>query len=53
MDRIKQLLQALLQMEQNALVLGSLLLFAVLAVVMIATRKLDWYELFGQDRTSA
>lgn len=46
-------LYALLQMEQNALVLGSLLLFAVLSVVMIATRELDWYELFGQDRTGA
>lgn len=46
-------LYALLQMEQNALVLGSLLLFAVLSVVMIATRKLDWYELFGQGRTGA
>lgn len=41
-------LYALLQMEQNALVLGSLLLFAVLSAVMVATRQLDWYELFGQ-----
>lgn len=42
-------LYALLQMEQNALVLGSLLLFAVLSGVMIATRHLDWYELLGQQ----
>lgn len=43
-------LYALLQMEQTALVLGSVLLFLVLAVVMITTRKLNWYELFGQMR---
>lgn len=41
-------LYALLQMEQNALVLGSLLLFVVLSAVMVATRQLDWYELLGQ-----
>ena len=41
-------LYALLQMEQNALVMGSLLLFAVLTAVMVATRQLDWYELLGQ-----
>ena len=33
----------LLQREQTALVMGSLLLFAVLAAVMLVTRKLDWY----------
>lgn len=33
---------ALLQSEDNALVLGALLLFGVLAAVMILTRKLDW-----------
>ena len=41
-------LYALLQMEQNALVLGSLLLFAVLSAVMVATRQLDWYALLEQ-----
>jgi inner membrane protein len=30
--------------EDNALVLGSLLLFFVLAIVMIVTRKVDWYR---------
>jgi len=44
-------LYALLQMEQSALVLGSLLLFAVLAVVMVSTRKLDWYALMDQIRS--
>lgn len=34
---------ALLRMEQSALVLGSVLLFAVLAAVMVATRRMDWY----------
>jgi inner membrane protein len=38
-------LYALLQLEQTALVLGSLLLFAVLAAVMAATRRLDWYAM--------
>ena len=38
-------LYGLLISENNALVLGSLLLFAVLAGFMIATRKIDWYNL--------
>jgi len=46
-------LYALLQMEQTALVLGSVLLFAVLAVIMVTTRKLDWYELMAQLRKDA
>ena len=35
----------LLQSENNALVMGSLLLFTVLAAIMIVTRKVDWYQL--------
>ena len=38
-------LYAVLQMEQTALLLGTLMLFASLAVVMLATRHLDWYAL--------
>lgn len=38
-------LYGLLISENNALVLGSLLLFGVLAAVMVATRKVDWYQL--------
>jgi inner membrane protein len=38
-------LYALLQMEQTALVIGSVLLFAVLAGVMWMTRRIDWYRL--------
>ena len=34
----------LLISEDNALLLGSLLLFGLIAVVMIATRKVDWYQ---------
>lgn len=37
-------LYGLLVSEDMALVLGSLLLFAVLAGVMIATRNIDWYR---------
>jgi inner membrane protein len=43
-------LYVLLQQEQAALVLGSLLLFAVLAAVMVATRRLDWYALLAELR---
>jgi inner membrane protein len=36
-------LYGLLISENNALVLGSLLLFAILAALMVVTRKFDWY----------
>jgi inner membrane protein len=39
------LLYVLLQSEDYALLLGSLLLFALLAVVMVMTRRVDWYKL--------
>jgi inner membrane protein len=42
------MLWVLLQAEQTALAIGSVLLFAVLAVVMVITRKMDWYALFGR-----
>jgi len=35
----------LLISESSALVLGSILLFAVLSGVMVATRKVDWYQI--------
>ena len=44
------LLYALLQMEQNALVIGSVMLFAALATVMTLTRRIDWYALFAHWR---
>jgi inner membrane protein len=34
-----------LQSEDNALLMGSLILFAALAVVMTLTRRMDWYRL--------
>lgn len=38
-------LYAILRSEDNALLMGSVLLFALLAAVMIGTRKVDWYRL--------
>lgn len=38
-------LYGLLRSENNALVMGSILLFGVLSAIMIATRKVDWYQL--------
>jgi inner membrane protein len=36
-------LYGLLISEDNAMVLGAGLLFAVLAAVMVITRRIDWY----------
>ena len=41
-------LYGLLVSEDNALVLGAGLLFAILAAIMLATRKVDWYALSGR-----
>lgn len=38
-------LYGLLLSEDNALVMGAGLLFAILAAIMVATRKVDWYRL--------
>lgn len=38
-------LYGLLSSEDNALLLGSLLLFGLLGVLMIGTRRVDWYAL--------
>ena len=37
-------LYVLLQSEDNALLLGAVLLFWALAAVMVLTRRLDWYR---------
>lgn len=42
-------LYGILISEDNALMMGSLLLFGVLATVMVATRKIDWYNVMGSD----
>lgn len=44
-------LYGLLISESNALVMGSILLFAILAAVMVATRKVDWYQV-GRAETA-
>jgi inner membrane protein len=41
-------LYGLLISEDNAMIMGSLLLFVILAGIMLLTRKVDWYSL-GQD----
>lgn len=43
-------LYVLLESEDNALMLGSLLMFVLLGIAMLTTRKLDWYGL-GQPAT--
>lgn len=45
------LLYLLLKSEQSALMLGSGLLFVVLAAVMVVTRRVDWYQLAARWRT--
>ena len=40
-------LYGILVSEDNALMMGSLLLFGVLATVMVATRRIDWYNVMG------
>lgn len=46
-------LYGILVSEDNALMMGSLLLFGVLAAIMVATRKLDWYGVMGSDAGAA
>jgi inner membrane protein len=41
-------LYGLLISEDNALMLGSLMLFVILAVIMVVTRKIDWYKANAQ-----
>ena len=43
----------ILRSEQNALLLGSLLLFVALAGLMLGTRRIDWYRLGKQTNASA
>lgn len=45
-------LYGLLISEDNALIMGSLLLFCALASVMLATRKLDWYGISQKDEVA-
>lgn len=43
------MLFAILQSEDNALLMGSLLLFGVLGCVMVVSRKFDWYRIGSQE----
>ena len=45
------LLYVLLQIEQTALLIGAVALFAVLAAIMLATRRIDWYARLAQLET--
>jgi inner membrane protein len=45
-------LYVLLQLEDFALLMGSVLLFAILTAAMVLTRKVDWYQL-GQGAAPA
>lgn len=42
-------LYVILQSENNALLMGSLLTFALLSVLMLTTRHFDWYALTRQN----
>ncbi|MEN8171070.1 MAG: cell envelope integrity protein CreD [Pseudomonadota bacterium] len=39
------MLFGILRSEDNALLMGSLLIFAVLSMVMVVTRRIDWYAI--------
>lgn len=43
-------LYVILQAEDTALLMGSVLIFVVLALLMLLTRNLDWYELTKQNK---
>jgi inner membrane protein len=46
-------LYGLLSSEDNALLLGSLLLFGLLGVLMVGTRRVDWYALASRPQAPA
>jgi inner membrane protein len=46
-------LYGLLSSEDNALLLGSLLLFGLMALLMLGTRRVDWYALSARGRGPA
>jgi inner membrane protein len=47
------MIYVILQLEDHALLMGSLLLFAVLAAVMLCTRRFDWYGLGQAGKTAS
>lgn len=46
-------LYGILVSEDNALMMGALLLFGVLAAIMVATRHVDWYNVMGVPGAAA
>ncbi len=44
-------LYGILASEDNALLMGSLLVFGLLALVMVITRKVDWYQISSKPET--
>lgn len=51
LSTLYSVLYVILQAEETALLLGSVLIFAVLSLLMLLTRHLDWYALTGQSET--
>ncbi|MDI1297864.1 cell envelope integrity protein CreD [Methylotenera sp.] len=45
-------LYGILASEDNALLMGSLLVFGLLAVTMVITRKVDWYQISSKEVSS-
>jgi len=37
----------IMQLQDYSLLLGNIALFIILAGIMLATRKINWYEVFG------
>ncbi len=46
-------LYGILASEDNALLMGSLLVFGLLGLVMTITRRVDWYQISGRDTPQA
>jgi len=44
-------LYGILASEDNALLMGALLVFGLLAVTMVITRKVDWYQISSKENT--
>ncbi|MES2502834.1 MAG: inner membrane CreD family protein, partial [Pseudomonadota bacterium] len=44
-------LYGILASEDNALLMGSLLVFGLLTLVMVITRKVDWYQISSKPES--
>ena len=42
----------ILQLQDYSLLLGNIALFLVLAGIMFATRRINWYEVFGSGNST-